>query len=123
MIREFLRVKIHRATITAADLDYVGSITIPGGLCDQVGLLQGEKVDVLNITNGERLTTYVIRGAEPGVFQMNGAAAHQVKPGHLVIIASYCGLTDAEIPTHSATIAIMTPDNAVDRITRFPAIP
>jgi aspartate 1-decarboxylase len=123
MIREFLRVKIHRATITAADLNYVGSITIPGDLCDRVGLLQGEKVDVLNITNGERLTTYVIRGTAPGAFQMNGAAAHKVKPGHIVIIAAYCGLSDAEIPAHAATIAIMTPDNAVERIATFPAIP
>ncbi|MFH1378456.1 MAG: aspartate 1-decarboxylase [Planctomycetota bacterium] len=123
MIREFLRVKIHRATITTADLNYIGSITIPGDLCDQVGLLQGEKVDVLDITNGERLTTYVIRGETARQFQMNGAAAHKVSPGDLVIIVAYCGLSEDEVADHSATIAIMTPDNAVERIIAFKATP
>ena len=87
--------KIHRATVTKADLDYEGSITVDKNLLDAAGILVHEKVDVLNITNGERFTTYTIAG-EPGAgeIQVNGAAAHLVKPGHLVIIVAYCTLSE-----------------------------
>lgn len=103
MHRTFLRAKIHRATVTSADLDYEGSISIDRALCTEAGLIEFEQVDVYDITNGSRFTTYVIYG-EPGQIQINGAAAHLARPGDLVIIAAYIGLKPAEILRHKPTI-------------------
>jgi aspartate 1-decarboxylase len=90
MLIEVLKSKIHRATITQADLNYIGSITVDEDLMDAANLIENEKVDVLNITNGERLTTYVIKGERgSGNISLNGAAARKVAVGDLVIIASY----------------------------------
>jgi aspartate 1-decarboxylase len=89
-LRHLLLGKIHRAVVTRADLDYVGSITIDQELIDAAGFLENEKVDIYDVTNGSRLATYVIpaeRGS--GEIGINGAAAHLVKPGDLVIIAAY----------------------------------
>jgi aspartate 1-decarboxylase len=92
-----LKSKIHRAVVTMADVDYVGSITIDADLMAAADLLANEAVHVLDITNGARLETYVIPGpAGSGVIGINGAAAHLVHPGDLVIIVSYAGVTDAE---------------------------
>ena len=89
MLRTFLRAKIHRATITAADLDYVGSVTIDGELMDAAGIDHLEQLDILDVTNGARLTTYALRGEEgSGQVRINGAAAHLVKPGDVVILAA-----------------------------------
>ena len=97
MIRTMFKSKIHRATVTQADLHYVGSVTIDADLLDAADLLPGELVHIVDITNGARLETYVIEGERgSGVIGINGAAAHLVHPGDLVIIISYAQLTDAE---------------------------
>ena len=103
MFRTFLRSKIHRATVTSADLDYEGSISIDPALCREAGLMEFEQVDVYDITNGNRFTTYVIYGGA-GQIQINGAAAHLAKPGDLVIIAAYAHLSADEIPGHRAIV-------------------
>ena len=97
MLRHFLLGKIHRATVTRADLDYVGSITIDPLLIEAAGFLEGEKVDIYDVTNGSRLATYVIPGVPgSGEVGINGAAAHLVTKGDLVIIANYGWMTEAE---------------------------
>jgi aspartate 1-decarboxylase len=96
MIRTILKSKIHRATVTVADLEYEGSITIDAELMDAADLFPHEKVDIYDCTNGHRLSTYVIEGERgSGVIGINGAAAHLVKPGDRVIIASYVQLDTA----------------------------
>jgi aspartate 1-decarboxylase len=90
MLRHFLLGKIHRATVTRADLDYVGSITIDEALIEAAGFLENEKIDIYDVTNGARLSTYVIPGRRgSGEIGINGAAAHLVKRGDLVILANY----------------------------------
>ena len=97
MQRIMMKSKIHRATVTQADLDYVGSVTLDADLMDAADLLEGEQVAIVDITNGARIETYVIPGARgTGVIGINGAAAHLVHPGDLVIIISYAVLDDAE---------------------------
>jgi aspartate 1-decarboxylase len=97
MIRTMLKSKIHRATVTQADLNYVGSISIDRDLMNAADLIEGEKVAIADITNGARLETYVIPApAGSGVIGINGAAAHLVASGDLVIIMSYAQLEDAE---------------------------
>ena len=95
--RTLLKSKIHRATVTAADLDYEGSITVDQDLLEAADIRENEQVHVYNVSNGERLVTYAIEG-EPGSgqVQINGAAAHKAKPGDLVIIASYAQYTEVE---------------------------
>lgn len=89
-MRWFLRSKIHKATVTQADLEYIGSITIDKKLMDAVGILPGEKVSVVSNTSGARLETYVIEGEpESGVICMNGAASHLIKRGEEIIIMGY----------------------------------
>ncbi|MFF5532479.1 aspartate 1-decarboxylase [Streptomyces cinerochromogenes] len=97
MFRTMFKSKIHRATVTQADLHYVGSVTIDADLLDAADLLPGELVHIVDVTNGARLETYVIEGERgSGVIGINGAAAHLVHPGDLVIIISYAQVTDAE---------------------------
>jgi aspartate 1-decarboxylase len=97
MFRTMLKSKIHRCTVTQADLNYVGSVTIDEDLMEAADLLPGEQVAIVDINNGARLETYVIPGQRgSGVIGINGAAARLVHEGDLVIIISYCGLADAE---------------------------
>ncbi|MCA1823567.1 MAG: aspartate 1-decarboxylase [Mycobacteriales bacterium] len=97
MFRTMLKSKIHRATVTQADLNYVGSVTIDRDLMDAADLLPGEQVAIVDVTNGARLETYVIPGPrESGVIGINGAAARLVHAGDVVILISYCTLPDAE---------------------------
>lgn len=97
MNRTMLGGKIHRATVTAADLDYEGSVTVDEGLLDAAGILVGEAVSIWDVTNGSRLTTYTLAGPRgSGVVCVNGAAAHLVKAGDTVIIATFVSLDDAE---------------------------
>ncbi|MBO8201460.1 aspartate 1-decarboxylase [Streptomyces smyrnaeus] len=97
MLRTMFKSKIHRATVTQADLHYVGSVTIDADLLDAADLLPGELVHIVDITNGARLETYVIEGERgSGVLGINGAAAHLVHPGDLVIVISYAQVDDAE---------------------------
>lgn len=112
MTIELLKSKIHRAVVTDADLDYVGSISIGRELCEAAGLFEHEKVDVLDITNGARLTTYVIYGRE-GEICLNGAAARLVQPKDLVIIVSYCSLDIEEAGSHEPKVVHVDPANRI----------
>ena len=97
MMRIMMKSKIHRATVTQADLDYVGSVTLDSALMEAADLLESEQVAIVDITNGARIETYVIPGERgSGVIGINGAAAHVVHPGDLVIIISYGMMSDAE---------------------------
>jgi aspartate 1-decarboxylase len=97
MFREMLKSKIHRATVTQCDLNYVGSLTIADELMEAAGLLPNEKVDLVNISNGARLSTYVIQGPRgSGVIGVNGAAARLAHVGDLVIVISYAMVSDEE---------------------------
>lgn len=97
MLRTMFKSKIHRATVTQSDLHYIGSLTVDQDLMDAADLLAGEQVSVVDITNGSRLTTYVIPGERGSrVIGVNGAAAHQVAIGDLVIVISYGAMDDAE---------------------------
>jgi aspartate 1-decarboxylase len=98
MFRTMLKSKIHRATVTQADLHYVGSVTVDQDLMEAADLLEGEQVTIVDVTNGARLETYVITGERgSGEICINGAAAHLVHPGDKVILISYCEVDDAEL--------------------------
>ncbi|HSQ42855.1 MAG TPA: aspartate 1-decarboxylase [Fibrobacteraceae bacterium] len=105
MFLEILKSKIHRATVTDANLDYEGSITIDRTLMDAAGILLHEKVQVLDIHNGARLETYVIEGPrDSGIICLNGAAARLVMPKDLVIIIAYAQMTPEEAQQHHPTV-------------------
>ena len=107
-----LKSKLHRATVTQSDLDYEGSITVDPDLLEVSGILVNEQVDVLDITNGKRLTTYAIEGERgSGVIGINGAAAHLVNVGDLVIICAYAQMDEAEARTHSPTVILLDENN------------
>lgn len=112
MLRTFLRAKLHRAVVTSADPDYEGSISIDRALCREAGLLEFEQVDIYDINNGARFTTYVIYGV-PGQIQINGAAARLVNVGDRVIICAYIALEMGEIAAHTARIVQVGGDNKV----------
>ncbi|MFF0725879.1 aspartate 1-decarboxylase [Streptomyces sp. NPDC004134] len=112
MFRTMLKSKIHRATVTQADLHYVGSLTVDEDLMEAADLLAGEQVDVVDIDNGARLTTYVIPGPRgSGVIGINGAAARLVSPGDLVIVISYATVADAEAKALLPRIVFVDGDN------------
>jgi aspartate 1-decarboxylase len=114
MLRPMLLGKIHRATVTEADLHYVGSCTVDVDLLDAAGLLPGQQVDVVDVTNGARLTTYVIPGERGGgTVCINGAAAHLVHPGDVVILIAYGLLDDAEAHSHAPRVVFVDADNRV----------
>ena len=116
MLRTLLRSKIHRARVTQADLNYEGSITIDQDLLDAAKMVPFEKVDVLNVTNGNRLTTYVIPGvAGSGKICINGAAARLVKVNDVVIIVCYGEYSEDEVANHSAQIVLVDQDNKVTK--------
>lgn len=119
MYRTFLKTKLHRATITAADPDYEGSVTVDRALCRAAGLLEFEQVDVLDINNGARFTTYVIYGG-PGEVQVNGAAARLVSPGDLAIIVAYCRLPADKIAGHAPRVVLLGPGNTVTSTQEHP---
>ena len=117
MLRHFLLGKIHRATVTRADLDYVGSITIDPLLIEAAGFLENEKIDIYDVTNGARLSTYVIPGERgSGEIGINGAAAHLVKPGDLVILASYGWMTEEEAATRRPRVVHVDAKNRIVEI-------
>ena len=114
MIVNALKSKIHRATVTDADINYVGSISIDRSLMDSANILPYEQVQVLNITNGNRLDTYVIEGVKgSGEICINGAAAHLVSPGDLVIIVSYCKIKHSELSNHSPAVVHVDSKNSI----------
>ena len=113
-LRPMMIGKIHRATVTAADLDYVGSITIDQDLLTAADLLPGQQVDVVDVTNGARLTTYAIAGeAGSGVVCINGAAAHLVHTGDVVIVIAYGLLPDAEARTYRPRVVHVDQANRI----------
>ena len=106
-MRLLLSAKIHRATVTAADLHYEGSISIDRDLLDAVGIVEHEQVHVVDVTNGARLETYVIPApAGSGEIQMNGAAAHLVHPGDLVIVMAYAAVPEERVREHQPRIVL-----------------
>lgn len=124
MMRVMLKSKIHRAAVTQADLHYVGSISIDSALMEAADLLEGEQVAIADITNGARLETYVIpapRGS--GTIGINGAAAHLVEKGDLVIIMSYAALDEAEARSHSPKVVHVDAGNRIVSLGSDPAEP
>ena len=114
MRRTFFKSKIHRATVTHADLDYEGSISIDEDLLDAAGILEYESVHVWNITRGSRLQTYAIKGARgSGVICINGAAAHLNRPGDLVILATFADLEESEARSHEPTVVLVDASNRI----------
>lgn len=120
MLRMMLNSKIHRATVTQADLNYVGSITIDQDLLDEVGMLANEKVHVVNNNNGARFETYIIAGERgSGVICVNGAAARLVQKGDIVIILTYGYVMDENARGHKPTVAIMNENNTIREIINY----
>jgi aspartate 1-decarboxylase len=114
MYRTMLKSKIHRATVTQADLHYVGSVTVDEDLMEAADLLAGEQVSIVDITNGARLETYVIAGERgSGVLGINGAAAHLVHPGDLVILISYGQMDEAEAASYQPRIVFVDESNHI----------
>ena len=124
MMRTMLKSKIHRATVTQADLHYVGSITIDAHLMEHADILPGQQVDVVDVTNGARLTTYAIPGA-PGSGQIciNGAAAHLVHPGDMVILISYGLMDETEAKSYLPTVVHVDADNRIVELGGDPSAP
>jgi aspartate 1-decarboxylase len=109
-----LKSKIHRATVTHADLDYEGSLTLDATLLEAADILPFEEVHVWNVTRGTRLRTYAMRGeAGSGVVCVNGAAAHLARPGDLIIVATYTQLEDAAARAHRPRIILVDADNRI----------
>lgn len=114
MRRILLKSKIHRATVTEADLHYAGSVTIDRDLLEAADIVDHEQVEIYNITNGSRLTTYAINGeAGSGTICINGAAAHLAHRGDLVIIASYADYDEREVASHQPKIVLVDRQNRV----------
>ena len=120
MLRMMLHSKIHRAVVTEADLNYVGSITIDQNILDAVGMLPNEKVHIVNNNNGARFETYIISGERgSGVICVNGAAARLVQRGDVVIILSYAYVMNDEAKDHKPTVAIMNDNNTIRDIISY----
>ena len=112
MLNEFLYAKIHRATVTEANLNYIGSITIDKILLDKVNLKENQRVEILNINNGERFSTYIIAGEEnSGIICLNGAAARKAEVGDKIIIVAYAMFNPDEIKDFKPSIVIVDENN------------
>lgn len=117
MRRRLFASKIHRATVTCADVDYEGSVTIDQDLLDAAGILEWEEVHIWDVTNGARLSTYAISGPRgSGVIGINGAAAHLVHPGDLVILATFAEFDEAEALAHQPTCVFVDEHNRVKEL-------
>ena len=117
MVIEVLKSKIHRVTVTQANVDYVGSITIDSALMEAANIFRGEKVQVVNVTNGERLETYAIPGAAgSGVICLNGAAAHKASVGDVIIIISYAALDFEEAMSFQPWVIF--PETATNKLVK-----
>lgn len=120
MTLEMLKSKIHRATVTQSALDYIGSITVDETLMEAAGLTEYEKVEIADVDNGARFSTYVICGeANSGIICLNGAAARMVSTGDKVIIMSYDQMTPEEIKENPPKVVFVNDDNTISRITRY----
>ncbi|MCM3738887.1 aspartate 1-decarboxylase [Oceanobacillus luteolus] len=117
MFRTMMKSKIHRARVTEANLNYVGSITIDLDIMEQVNILPHEKVQVVNNNNGARLETYVIPGDRgTGIICLNGAAARLVQPDDVVIIVSYAMIAESELASFQPVVAIMNENNEIEEL-------
>jgi len=124
MMRMMMKSKIHRATVTQADLHYVGSVTIDASLMEAADLLDGEQVAIVDVTNGARLETYAIAGeAGSGIIGINGAAARLTKVGNKVIVMAFVLTTPEEAQSHHARVIIATPDNRAQESLDHPTMP
>lgn len=123
MQRKMLKSKIHRATVTACDVDYVGSITIDPELMQAADLVPNEQVHVWDITNAARFITYVIEG-EPGQreMQVNGAAAHLVGEGHKIIVASFAAYDESDLETYSPVVVHVDDENEIAEVDSHPEV-
>ncbi|USZ14881.1 aspartate 1-decarboxylase [Moraxella sp. FZLJ2107] len=120
MFRTLLGGKIHRATVTEANLNYVGSITIDVDLLDAAGILVNEKVSIVNNNNGERFETYTIAGERgSGVVCLNGAAARKVQAGDIVIIMSYVMMSDEQAQTHKPNVVLVDGHNHITSVMHY----
>jgi aspartate 1-decarboxylase len=111
-----LKAKLHRARVSHAELDYEGSCAIDGQLLDAAGMLDYEQIQIYNVTNGERFTTYAMRAETgSGIISINGAAAHRAKPGDVIIICAYCEMSPAEAMNHKPRLIYLNEHNKVVR--------
>jgi aspartate 1-decarboxylase len=121
--RNMLYAKLHRVTVNQADMNYVGSVTIDRVLLEAARLLPGERVDIVDVTNGARLTTYVIEGeAGSGQICINGAAAHLIQPGDIAIILAYAQMDEVEARTFVPRVVFVDHDNRIVDIGGDPAV-
>ncbi len=117
MLLTLFKAKLHRATVTQADLNYVGSVTVDRELLEKSGILPGEKVQIVNINNGERFETYTIEGeAGSGVICLNGAAARLVQVGDKVIIIAYAMMDENEAKTFKPNVLVLDENNKIQKI-------
>ena len=123
MQRQMLKSKIHRATVTDCDVDYIGSITIDTELMAAADLLTNEQVHVWDVDNGQRFVTYVIDG-EPGsgAMQVNGAAAHLTEPGHKIIVASFGSYNEADLESYQPVVVHVDEDNRALAVDNRPEV-
>jgi aspartate 1-decarboxylase len=121
MLFTMLRCKLHRATVTECDLHYQGSLSVDSDLIRQSGLRVNEYIEVYNIDNGERFSTYVIEGkAGSGVIGLNGAAARKACVGDKIIVCAYSAMTEEEAKSHKPRVLVLGPGNKVERVTSTP---
>jgi len=112
-----LKAKLHRACVTHSELHYEGSCAIDGKLLDMSGIREYEQIQIYNVNNGERFTTYAIRAEDgSGIISINGAAAHKAAPGDRVIICAYAGLSQQELLSYKPTLIYLDENNAVSRV-------
>ncbi len=117
MLRTMMRAKVHRATVTGVNLNYVGSLTLDAGIMDQLDILENEMVQILNLNNGVRLTTYVIPGERGGgVVALNGAAARLAQLGDKVLVVTYALMEEEEARTFRPRVAIVDDSNRIVEI-------
>ena len=120
MILNMLKGKIHRARVTQAELNYMGSITIDKTLMEAAGIIENEKVQIVDNNNGARLETYVIPGKrDSGIICLNGAAARLVQPGDEVIIIAYAMMEEEEAKSYKPKVVFANPDNTIKEITNY----
>lgn len=120
MTMQMLKGKIHRAVVVQAELNYVGSITIDPELMEAAGILEYEKVQIVDVQNGSRFETYTIEGeAGSGMICLNGAAARMVQTGDHIIIMSYCDMTPEEAKSHKPKVVFVDEKNRIKRVTNY----
>lgn len=114
MLTTMLKAKLHRVTVTHAELEYEGSCAIDGKLLDTSGIREYEQIEIYNITNGERFTTYAIRAEDnSGIISVNGAAAHKANPGDTIIICAYVGLNQQELLSYKPKLVYVDEKNTI----------